>query len=87
MTCGVTTAVSLAAHGRLGRAIATQPLGAALALGSGVALLVSGYALARGVSVVPLLRACWRPGVVWGLLVLVLGSWAYKAACVVGNVP
>ncbi len=81
-TCGVTTAFALAAHGRLGAALVTQPLGLALfglALGGAVALA---GALATGRS---LLMALTPERVAWtglALVLLLLASWTYKLATV-----
>jgi len=81
-TCGMTTAFSLAAHGRFVEALATQPFGFTMFL------LVAGgagglaVALATRQSVLPLVT----PGrVVFGglaLMLLLLASWTYKLATV-----
>ena len=76
-TCGYTTAFALAAHGRLGAALRTQPAGFLLALAVTALTLVSAYTLAAGVSLARLARLL-RPGVLVALGVLVLGAWVYK---------
>ena len=82
--CGVTTSVSLAAHGDLLGSLRTQPFGlvsaACVALGSAWALLatLAGrdlYADLRAANLRP-------PAIVLG--VLMAGSWAYKLAVVRG---
>ncbi len=82
-TCGMTTAFANAAHGHLVAAFVGQPAGAVLALSCAMAALVAGWAVWRGVSLAPLAAAVWRPGVVIGLIALVLGAWAYTAGRVV----
>lgn len=78
--CGVTTAVTLAARGRLWDSFVTQPFGFALALGA-VAFVAwalwgqaTGRDLYRGLMEVPLAR--WGTG----LVAIVLTAWIYKLA-------
>jgi hypothetical protein len=79
-TCGVTTAFSLAAHGRFAESLVTQPFGLAMFLlvaGGGLGLTA---ALATGRSVLPLLTP-WTLGTLGvALMLLLLGSWTYKLA-------
>jgi hypothetical protein len=76
-TCGYTTAFALAAHGRLGAALCTQPAGFVLALAVTALTLVGAYTLVAGVSLGRLARLL-RPGVFLALGVLILGAWVYK---------
>lgn len=76
-TCGMTTAFAHAAHGQLVAALIVQPAGAALALLTAAAALVTGYALLRGVCLTPLGRWLWRPVTIWGLTGLILAGWAF----------
>lgn len=77
-TCGMTTAFSHAAHGRLVQALVTQPAGAVLAVLTAVAGIVSAYALLTGSRLDRVLAWVWRPLTILGMVVLVLGSWGYK---------
>jgi hypothetical protein len=79
-TCGVTTAFCLAAHGRPAEALVTQPFGLALfllAAGGGLGLAA---ALAAGRSVRPVLTPWTLATAGVALMLLLLGSWAYKLA-------
>jgi hypothetical protein len=76
-TCGYTTAFALAAHGRLGAALRTQPAGAVLVLAISALTLVSACALVTGASLAPLNRL-FRPTLFLGAGALVLGAWVYK---------
>jgi hypothetical protein len=79
-TCGMTTAVSWAAHGDLVRSFWVQPGGMAFALALAVLfwpLLWSGLTGSRVITMVAKLlrpRALWIGAAVWG------ASWAYKVA-------
>lgn len=77
-TCGMTTAFSHAAHGRLLTAFAVQPAGAALALVSAAAMAISAYALVVGMPLAPLGRAVTRFKPVAAAMALVLLAWIYK---------
>lgn len=76
--CGMTTAFALAADGRLGRSFVTQPAGAALAVLTAVAALVSGYALLTGLPLAPVGRWLWRPAVLAFAGGGVVAAWIYK---------
>lgn len=80
MTCGMTTAVTWAAHGHFLRALQTQPAGAlfAIVLASGVWFGL--HAAATGISLKPGLDALVRPRVLWIAGIVLLGAWAYKIA-------
>jgi len=81
-TCGVTTAFSLAAHGRLAEALATQPFGLAIFLLVAGGALGLAAALATGRSILPLLTPWTLTTTGLALMLLLLGSWAYKLATV-----
>jgi len=78
-TCGMTTAFAHAANGQLLRSFVTQPAGMVLAVLTAMAVLVSGWALIRGVSLLPWVQSMWRPRVVVTLIALLLGAWMYTA--------
>jgi hypothetical protein len=79
-TCGMTTAFTYAAHGHLLSSLITQPAGAALALITAMAALLSGWALLTGASLAPLGRMIARPSVVLVVGVLLLLAWIYTIA-------
>lgn len=79
-TCGMTTAVSLATHGRLGAAFATQPAGALLALSAAMLTWLSGYALWRDLDLLAMLRPIWRPATILVVGAIVLAAWAWRIA-------
>lgn len=83
-TCGMTTAVSLAAHGRLATAFMVQPAGAILALGAAMAAWISAYALYRDLDVCAGLRSLWRPATLVVIAVLILTAWVFKIAMMLG---
>lgn len=78
MTCGMTTSVSLASHGAPWRAIATQPVGALVALGAAVGfwacMHVAVFGSRLGRITAPLLTPRWLSiaAALWG------ASWIYK---------
>ncbi|MCC7203887.1 MAG: DUF2752 domain-containing protein [Phycisphaeraceae bacterium] len=76
-TCGMTTATSLAAQGRLIRAFATQPAAALLALACAMHLVMCGYAVAAGADVLTPLRRLARPRTLVIVGVVVLAAWIY----------
>ena len=77
-TCGMTTSFSLMAHGRFVAAFINQPAGALLSVITAMATVLSGYALATGMSLAPIGRALWRPRVVVIGIAILLIAWAYK---------
>ena len=81
-TCGMTTAVSHAAHGQLLAAAVAQPAGAAFALAVAAAVLVAGYAAVTGMATGPVLRWVWRPTTMWVVLGLGALAWGYKVLVV-----
>ncbi|MBL8875086.1 MAG: DUF2752 domain-containing protein [Phycisphaerae bacterium] len=80
MTCGMTTAVTQASHGRFVAAFRTQPAGAlvAIVLASGVWFGL--HAAATGMSLKPGFDALTRPRVLWIAGAVVLAAWVYKIA-------
>ena len=65
MTCGMTTAVSWAAHGHFLRAFQTQPAGALIAIVLASGVWFGLHAAATGISLKPGLDALVRPRVLW----------------------
>jgi hypothetical protein len=84
-TCGMTTAVSLAAHGRLATAFMAQPAGAALALGAAMLAWISGYALWRDLDLWTVIGPLWRPLTLAVIGLVVLGAWLFKVAMTLGG--
>ncbi len=82
-TCGMTTAVTLAAHGRLVEAFLTQPAAAVLALVAAMGALLAAWSIVRGVDLAPLLLWLFRPAAVVVVIGLVVGAWLYKIAATV----
>jgi hypothetical protein len=76
--CGVTTSLSHLAHGHWRAALAAQPIGVALALAAGFALLWSSLATVRGGDVWASFRKTWRPWMSWSLAAAMLAGWIYK---------
>lgn len=76
-TCGMTTAFTHAAHGRLFAAGLTQPAGLVLAVLTAMAVILSGWSLATAMPLNPLGAALWRPRVVLTFIALILGGWLY----------
>jgi len=79
-TCGMTTAFSLAAHGRLVDAFVTQPAAALLALWVAMTAWVSGYTMVTGCTAVRRLRVLARPATFALGAALFMAAWAYKIA-------
>ncbi|MEM6854792.1 MAG: DUF2752 domain-containing protein [Planctomycetota bacterium] len=78
-TCGMTTSFTHAADGRLLTSFVTQPAGMVLAVLTAMAVLVSGWSLATGMSLAPIGLALWRPRVIIAGIALILGGWLYTA--------
>jgi len=74
-TCGMTTSFTHAADGRLLTSFVTQPAGLVLAVLTAMAVLVSGWSLASGMSLTPIGLALWRPRVVIAFIALILLGW------------
>lgn len=77
-TCGMTTSFALAADGRLIDAFFNQPAGALLALLTAIVALLSAYAMVKGMSLMPLVLALWKPMTIAAIAIMVLGAWGYK---------
>ncbi len=77
-TCGVTTAFTWAAHGRIVKAFGTQPFGLVCFGLVVVTLGLTAGALATGRSLWPLLVRLNPNLIIPGLIVILLISWAYK---------
>ncbi len=81
-SCGMTTAFSHAAHGRLIKAFYTQPAGACLAVLLAAAGIVAAYALVTGMRLGPAAAWMLRPTSVVAAAAGVLMAWGYKMAIV-----
>lgn len=79
-TCGMTTAFALAAEGHLLDAFLTQPAAALGALLAAILLILSAWALVRGLSLAPIFRYLVRPTLIWSVVALVIASWLYTIA-------
>jgi hypothetical protein len=80
MTCGMTTATSLATHGRFIESFITQPAGLAFAGLMAIGTWVGGWAAFSGMPLAPLGH---RLGNLWTVVlvgVVVGGAWVYKLA-------
>ena len=77
-TCGMTTSFALASDGHLIDAFINQPAGALLALITAIVALLSGYAAIKGLNLLPMMLAIWKPSTLFILGGIVVGSWAYK---------
>jgi hypothetical protein len=84
MTCGMTTAFAFAAHGQMLSAFHAQPAGAALAILTAVAALVSAYTLWAGIPLGPLMGWFWRPAFIAAAGGALLAAWGYKTLLVRG---
>ncbi len=76
-TCGMTTAVSFAAHGHLLIAFYTQPAGALLALICAMMCLIAGWSALSGMSLQPIGALLGRPIAFLTMLAVVLAAWGY----------
>jgi hypothetical protein len=79
-TCGMTTAVSHAAHGHFIRAFAAQPFGLLVALAMTAAFWSGLHVAAFGSHLGPLYARLMTPRVLWAIAAVAAGSWAYKWA-------
>ncbi len=84
-TCGMTTAVSEAAHGHILRAFYVQPAGALLAVLAMMAVIVASTSLIMGFSLAPLGAVIGRVRIVLLAAVFVLIAWVYKIIIVRGG--
>lgn len=76
-TCGMTTSFTWAAHGHLVKAFLTQPAGSVLCVMTMMVAIVSLYAMATGISLLPVWKFVWRPGFVGAMILMILMSWGY----------
>lgn len=77
-TCGMTTAFAHAANGNLLSSAATQPLGAAIAVATAMALLVGAFVAATGSAIGGVFRRLWSSWTIWILAAFALASWGFK---------
>lgn len=77
--CGMTTAVSLASHGRWGASLATQPMGLPLAMVLATAFWPLMLSAVTGSRVAVVLPRLFSARILWVVLALMLAAWAYKA--------
>lgn len=80
VTCGMTTAVTLASHGQFANSFRTQPAGAILAIVLASGVWFGLHAAATGMSLKPGLDALLRPRVLWIAGAVLLAAWVYKIA-------
>jgi hypothetical protein len=81
-SCGMTTAFSWAAHGRLDRAFLAQPAGALLAILTACIVIISLYLAITGKDITRLLDDRLILRVLIGFGVVVIAAWAYKIVAV-----
>ena len=77
-TCGMTTAFAHAANGNVLGSLAAQPLGALLALGTAMTLLMAGYVAITGSMIGSIVATLWSRRVAWILALVAASAWAYK---------
>ena len=77
-SCGMTTAFSYAAHGRLLSSFATQPAGACLAVLTAAAAVVSAYALTTGMRLGPAVTWMSSPVTVAVGAGIIVAAWGYR---------
>lgn len=77
-TCGMTTSVTLAAHGQLRQAFVVQPAGALFALAMAMSVVVGGWALLTGRSLMPVATAIVAPRWLITAGVIVALAWGYR---------
>lgn len=77
-TCGMTTAVAAAAHGRWGEAIRAQPFAAAMALAAAVVFWGAVHVAVFGSRIGRVGARLLRPRWVWAVAAAWALSWAYK---------
>ena len=79
-TCGMTTSFAHAADGNLFAAFVAQPLGALLALATGMTFLLGAFTAVTGSRIAQRLTRLWHPRLTWIIGFLVLSSWFFKIA-------
>lgn len=83
-SCGMTTAFSLAAKGRLIDGFVAQPMGLLLAVAAGMAMVGAALTLVTGRTVWPVYERLWTARGAWFLGLAVVLAWGYKAASMRG---
>lgn len=78
MTCGMTTAVTLATQGRLVESAKVQPAGALVAIVLASGLVAGLHALAAGVTLRPILDAATNTRTLIATGVMLGAAWGYK---------
>lgn len=84
-TCGMTTAVTHAAHGDLVGAAAAQPAGAVFALLAAMAFWCGVHGAVTGADTVRITGRLFRGRVWWAIGGILLASWAYKMVTFSGS--
>lgn len=79
-TCGMTTSVSLAAHGELGASAATQPAGLAIALAAATLFWLGAHEAATGSRLMSMVGGALTMRAWWFAGALAFGAWMYKLA-------
>ena len=77
-TCGMTTAVTHAAHGDLAGSLLTQPAGAVFAVLAAMAFWCGLHGLVAGADTVKLAGGFFRGRTWWAIGGILLAAWAYK---------
>lgn len=77
-TCGMTTSVSLASHGRLLSAFRVQPLGALMAIACSAGFWTGLFGFVTGVRLGVWCQRICQPWMVMVFVGCLLASWAYK---------
>lgn len=80
----MTTAFAHASKGQFLASIEAQPMGALLALATGMAFVGSLWTLATGRTVWPVYERVWNARGAWILGILAVLAWAYKTATMRG---
>ncbi len=78
VSCGMTTAVALAAQGHLMQALVVQPAGALLALSLAATSMVAAWCVITGASLKPLYRRLGKLPTLIVIIAVLLGAWGYK---------
>ena len=79
-TCGMTTATTLAADGRMLASLRVQPAGFLFSLAAAICLWLGGWSAWTGRSLTPVTLALARPKVLLTLGLAVILAWGYRIA-------
>ncbi len=79
-TCGMTTSVSLAAHGRLIDSFVAQPFGLLVAVAAAVGFWSGLHVALTGSQLGRIYGTLMTPAVLWTLAALAAAAWGYKWA-------